>query len=197
MQTMVHPETALINGLRSGETAAYEELVRVFQEKVLNTSLGFLPRMEDAEDITQEVFLEVFRSVGAFKEGARLSTWIYRITVNKCLEALRRRKRHKRYAFFQALVGLEDDRAQALPDQLNHPGIQLEQQERARVLYQAMDRLPEKQRAAFILHKVEGLSHREIGAALDINIPAVESLVHRARKNLQKTLTTYYKNDQI
>lgn len=192
MQTELKPEAELLEGLQTGKEAAFEQLVNMFQEKVLNTCLGFLPRLQDAEDATQEVFIEVFRSVGKFNRDARLSTWIYRITTNKCLEILRSRKRKKRLAFFQALMGL--DHAQEIPDTFRHPGLELEHQERAQVLYQAMDRLPEKQRAAFVLHKVEGMSHREIGDAMELNIPAVESLIHRAKKNLQKQLRQYYES---
>ena len=92
---------------------------------------------------------------------------------------------------------VDDDKVNALSDHANHPGIQLEHQERAQVLYAAIDQLPENQRAAFILHKVEGLSHREIGETLNLNVPAIESLIHRAKKNLRKLLSDYYKKEQI
>ncbi len=195
MQTGLLPDAELLQGLINGSEAAYEALVDAFQEKVLNTCLGFLPNVQDAEDATQDVFLEVFRSVTKFNGESRLSTWIYRIAVSKCLETLRNRKRHKRMAFFQALIGLDDARAAAVPDALFHPGIQLENRERARILYGAMDRLPDTQRAAFVLHKVEGLSHREIGEALGLNVPAVEALIFRAKQNLRKRLTNYYQHD--
>lgn len=195
MQTGLQPDLELLPGLLGGSDAAYEALVEAFQEKVLNTCLGFLPNMQDAEDATQDVFMEVFRSIHKFNGESRLSTWIYRIAVRKCLETLRSRKRHKRMAFFQSLIGLDDARVAAVPDALFHPGIRLEQRERARILYRAMDRLPDTQRAAFVLHKVEGLSHRDICDALGLSVPAVEALLHRAKKNLQKWLSDYYRQE--
>ena len=190
-------EQHLVRDLKAKTERAFSDLVDSYQERVLNTCLGFVPNLQDAEDITQEVFLEIFRSIANFREEAQLSTWIYRIAVTKSLEFINYRKRKKRSAFFQSLIGLEDRQAIAVSDQFNHPGIQLEDKERAKVLYDQIARLPENQRTAFTLHKVEGISHKEIAEVMNTSVSSIESLLHRAKKNLQKYLATYYKKQMI
>lgn len=193
----MNDERQLIQELQSGTELAFSKLVDLFQEKVLNTCLGFIPNLQDAEDLTQEVFVEVFRSVGKFRAEAKLSTWIYRIAVTKSLEQIRSRKRKKRVAFFQSLIGLDDQKAKSIEDAFNHPGIQLENKERAKILFEKIDQLPENQKIAFTLHKVEGMSHKEIGAVMAVSISSIESLLFRAKKNLKKSLHDYYKNQKI
>ncbi len=190
-------EQAWIDDLRSGSEAAFAAVVDGFQEMVLNTCLGFVPRREDAEDLTQEVFVEVYRTVSRFRGDAKLSTWVYRIAVNKSLEWIRYTKRQKRRAFFQSILGADNDRALEVAGAIDHPGIGMENQQRAEVLYQAIDKLPENQRVAFTLHKVEGLSHQEISAIMELSISSIESLIHRAKKKLQKLLHHYYYQQMI
>jgi len=192
----LHTEEQLVEALQSGSQQAFSDLVTQYQERVLNTALGFVPNLQDAEDIVQDVFIEIHRSINNFKGASKLSTWVYRITVSKSLEFLRHRKRKKRSAFFQSLIGLEDLEVGAVSDSFNHPGIQLEQQERARVLFAAIDTLPESQRTAFTLSQVEGLSNKEVAAVMEQSVSAVESLLHRARKNLQKKLRRFYEQQK-
>jgi len=151
----------------------------------------------DAEDLTQEVFVEVWRSLDGFRGESRLSTWIYRLAVNKSLEMLRSRKRKKRLGFFRALAGLDDASAQQAVDKWNHPGIALEQKDRARVLFSAMARLPDSQRSALVLQKIEGLNQTEIAGILDVSVASVESLLHRAKKNLHTLLLKHYQSDSL
>ena len=190
-------EQAWIEELRSGSEVAFAAMVKTYQELVLNTCLGFVPRKEDAEDLTQEVFVEVYRTVDRFRGDAKLSTWLYRIAVNKCLEWIRYTKRQKRRAFFQSLLGADNDQALEVAGSIDHPGISLENRQRADVLYQAIDRLSENQRIAFTLHKVEGLSHQEISAVMELSVSSIESLIHRAKKKLQKLLYSYYHQQMI
>jgi RNA polymerase sigma-70 factor (ECF subfamily) len=178
--------------LKAGEESAFRQLIEAFQEMVLNTCLGFIPNLQDAEDLTQEVFVEVYQSVGQFREEASLSTWIYRIAVNKCLEEIRYRKRRKRMAFFKGLLGLEPETIDRLAGDFNHPGYALEDKERAEILYGKIEELHENQRIAFTLHKVEGLSHKEVATIMDVSVSAVEALMHRAKRNLRKGLADYY-----
>jgi len=116
--------------LREGNEAAFRELVNRFQDRVYNTALGFLQHPEDAEDIAQEVFIQVYHSVGKFKGDARLSTWIYRITVTKSLDLIRSRKRKKRFGMLSQLFG-EDNRTVHEPIEHFQPGIRQEQKEEA------------------------------------------------------------------
>jgi len=190
-------EKQLIQALQNGSEQAFRSLVEMFQGKVTNTALGFVPNVQDAEDIAQEVFVEVYRSVSKFREESKLSTWIYRITTTKSLEFIRHRKRKKRMTFFQSLIGLEDDKAKAISDEFNHPGVQLENKERAAILFKYIGKLPENQRVAFTLQKVEGLSQKEISVIMETSESAVESLLHRAKKNLQKGLQGFYEKKMI
>lgn len=190
-------EHQVIQTLQQGSESAYRSLVEDYQERVLNTCLGFVPRRQDAEDLTQEVFLEVFRSIGKFRGEAKLSTWIYQIATRKCLEHIRYNNRQKRWAFLKNLVGLDAPEAQAVSSGFDHPGVELENQERSAILFNKMEELPEHQRTAFVLHKVEGLSHAEIAGVMNVSISAVESLIFRARQNLQKKLENYYKKEMI
>lgn len=190
-------EKQLILDLQNGSEEGFRALVSLFQDKVLNTCLGFIPNLQDAEDLVQEVFLEVYRSIGNFREEAKLSTWIYRIATTKCLEEIRRRKRKKRISFFQSLIGLDENKAISVKDEFNHPGIQLENKERTALLFEKIGALPKNQKTAFTLHKVEGLSHKEICEIMELSLSAVESLLFRSKKNLRKSLEKYYRKQLI
>ncbi|MEZ4775594.1 MAG: RNA polymerase sigma factor [Bacteroidia bacterium] len=183
---------SLVENLKAGEENAFRQLVETWQDRVYNTCLGFLRREEDAEDMAQEVFMEVYRSVGKFESQAQLGTWLYRIAVNKSLELIRYRKRKKRFAFLMPISG---ENSFDEPHSSDHPGVSLENCERANVLLEAMSKLPENQRVAFTLHKVEGLSYIEVGEIMKMSTSAIESLMVRAKKNLQKYLADYYYKD--
>lgn len=189
-------EAHFILQLKEGDAQAYKELLRLFGDKVFNTCIGILQNEEDAEDITQEVFIEVFKSVHGFKEESTLSTWIYRIAVIKALEFLRKKKRKKRFAQVQSLFGMESVLPQTDKPHFYHPGIQLENKERAAILFDAIDKLPENQKTAFILHKTEGLSYAEVAEVMKTSISSVESLMFRAKQNLQKLLSAYYNKNE-
>jgi len=175
----------MIGLLREGNEAAFRELVTRFQDRVYNTALGLLQHPADAEDIAQEVFIQVFRSIGTFKGDALLSTWIYRITVTKALDLLRSRKRKKRFGILSPLFG-EDNRPIHEPVEHFHPGIRQEMKEEAGQLMKLVNELPENQRTAFLLNKIEELSYREIAAILNTTESAVDSLLSRAKQNLRK-----------
>jgi len=160
---------------------------------VVNTCFRFIFNREDAEDLAQEVFIEVYRSLDKFREESKLSTWIYRIAVSKSLDHLRRLKRKKRFSSLKRIIGV-DDPADSIPapDQDN-PADALDSKERYAVLQNALDALPDNQKTAFLLSKYDGYSNQEIADILQTTIPAVESLVHRAKKNLQTRLERHYR----
>ena len=185
-------EQARILLLKQGDVSAFRDLVTEFEKKVYNTCLGLLQNTEDAEDLTQEVFVAVYESIHSFKGEAKLSTWIYRIAVTKSLEYLRMKKRKKRFAFFQQVFTNEYGELNKEAGHFDHPGVQLENKERAAILFKAIEQLPENQKSAFILHKLEGLSYAEISEVMHSTVSAVESLMVRARQNLQKKLGDYY-----
>ncbi len=185
-----------IQALKEGKRHAYEELIDRFQDVVYNKCLSFVPNKEDAEDIAQEVFIEVFKSIKQFKGQAKLTTWIYRISTNKCLEFIRKKNTKKRFAFLQVLSGTQHslDKVNYFTE-FNHPGVQLEQKEQSETLFKAIDQLPENQKVVFTLHKIDGLSYKEVSDITQKSISSVESLMFRAKKNLQSQLSQYYKKE--
>jgi RNA polymerase sigma factor (sigma-70 family) len=187
-------EGILIEQLKRGEDQAYQYLIDHWQDMVFNTALGIVQQRSDAEDITQEVFVQAFRSVGTFKGESKLSTWLYRICISKALDHERRRKRKKRFALVKTLFG-DGDSDIADPDHFDHPGIRLENKEKAATLFRAVAKLPDNQRIAFTLNKLEGLAHGEIAEVMGITVSAVESLLHRAKANLRKWLEDFYREN--
>ncbi|MFB0937378.1 MAG: RNA polymerase sigma factor (sigma-70 family) [Urechidicola sp.] len=190
-------EDTFIFELQSGNQSAYSQLIDDYQQKVFATCISFVPNKEDAEDIAQEVFIEVFNSIHKFKGDSKLSTWIYRITTNKCLEFIRKKNTKKRFAFMQSILGNEIpmDKTSYFTE-FNHPGIVLENKERNETLFHAINQLPEIQRVVFTLHKIDGKSYKEISEIIKKSVSSVESLMFRAKKNLQKLLENFYKNEQ-
>ncbi len=129
-------------------------LVEEHQERVLNTCYRFVHTKEDAEDLTQEVFLEVYRSLDKFHGDAKLSTWIYRIAVTKSIDFLRKQKRKKHFTEAKRVFGLENEPLPDLPaDEKSRPDEILQELERQKILRKAVDSLPENQRTAIILNK--------------------------------------------
>jgi RNA polymerase sigma factor (sigma-70 family) len=184
-------ELQLIQALQQREESAFKQLVTNYQDRVYNTILGFLQHAEDAEDLAQDVFIKVFEHIHQFKGEAALGTWIYRIAVSQSLDFLRKKNRKKRggtiLGFFE-----NNDKEHLHPQNFDHPGVKAENKEKAAVLFSAMNQLPENQRTAFLLQKLEGLSQGEIAAILKTTSSAVESLLSRAKANLKKQLTEYY-----
>lgn len=188
-------EQILIEKLKQGDEAAFKQIVETWQNMVFNTAIGILQNAEDAEDVAQEVFVQVYESVKAFKSESKFSTWLYRITVSKALDHLRRKKRKKRFAYIQSLFGNDNQTIIEKPD-FHHPGVVLDNKERAALLFKGIGQLPENQKIAFTLHKLEGLSYQEISEVMKTSVSSVESLMHRAKNNLRKWLTTYLQNNE-
>ncbi len=189
-------EDRLIKQLRLKNTAVFSELIDTYQQKVFGTCISFVPNKEDAEDLVQEVFLEVYNSIDKFKGNSKLSTWIYRITTNKCLEFIRKRKTKKRTGFLKPLFSddFSIDKTNYFTE-FNHPGFLMENKELNETLFNAINSLPESQSLIFTLHKIDGKSYQEIADITNKSLSSVESIMFRAKKNLQKRLYNYYKNE--
>ena len=180
-------ELELIQGLKSGDEASFKYLVDTYQDRIFNTAIGIVQNAEDAEDVAQEVFIQVYRSIHSFKGESKLSTWMYRIATTRALDLLRSRKSKKRFGFMQRLFGDDNEPLHELPD-FNHPGIAFDRKENSAKLFKAIAQLPENQKIAFTLHKLEDLSYHKISEVMETSVPAVESLMHRAKQNLRKIL---------
>ena len=193
---MLLEEDKFIAALREGTNQAYGQLLDEYQQKVFGTCISFIPNYEDAEDIAQEVFMEIFNSIGKFKGDSKLSTWIYRIATNKCLEFIRKKNTKKRFGLMQSLLGndLPIDRNSYFTE-FNHPGIQLENKEKSKILFAAINRLPEAQKIVYTLNKIDDLSYKEVSEITEKSVSSIESLLFRAKKNLQELLHDYYKKE--
>lgn len=182
----------LVDKLRGGDDEAFRIVVNKYQQLVLNCSYKFLRDRVLAEDITQEVFIQVFESIGSFRADAKLSTWIYRIAVTKSLNQIKHMKRKKRLGVLVRLLGAGQVEKQLSSPENEGPDKEMENRERARILHWALQKLPENQRIAFTLSKYDEMSYAEIAQVLSTSISSVESLIHRAKTNLQKILYAYY-----
>jgi len=184
-------EEVLIDKLKQGDQSGFTAVMDLYQDMVYNTAISIVQNADDADDITQEVFIQVYLSIATFKGESKLSTWLYRITISKSLDHEKKKSRKKRFGFVLSLFG-SDDHEKHQPKEFNHPGVQLEKKERAAELFKALKQLPDKQRVAFTLHKLEGQSNQEIAEIMNTSLYAVESLMGRAKTNLKKILYNYY-----
>ena len=179
-------EKDIIALLQQGNEAAFKQVFDTYKDRIFNTILYMVQSNDEAEDLTQEVFVEVFLSIENFNAQSKLYTWIYRIATNKALNHLRFKKVKKRFGSILSIFNLSP--ADETPDFI-HPGILLENKELSQSLHQAIDKLPDKQKTAFVLRQLEDLSYAEIVEVMQTTIPSVESLLFRAKQNLQKYLT--------
>lgn len=179
-------DETLILQLKAGNEQAFRQLVESYQDLVYNTVLGIVQDMQEAEDVAQEVFIQVYKSIGGFRGEAKLSTWLYRIAITKALDWQRKKKLRKGISTVASWIGFGDETPE--PVHFHHPGIQLEHKEKAAILFKAIQTLPENQRICFLLLKTEGLTYQEVADILQISVKAVESLMHRARENLRRRL---------
>jgi RNA polymerase sigma factor (sigma-70 family) len=186
-------EAGIIQRLQQRDEAAFSELVRLWKDNIYNTALGIVQQEQDAADITQDVFLLAWRSIEGFKGKSGIGTWLYRITVNRSRDHLRKLERRRRFAWIRSALGKDGNHETDAPDFI-HPGVQLEKKQEAAILFAAIRKLPAQQRIAYSLQKVEGLPVSEIAAILEVSEGAVESLLQRAKNNLQKSLTIYFSN---
>jgi RNA polymerase sigma factor (sigma-70 family) len=188
-------ENELINRLKSGDEGAYRLIIEKYQTSVLNCCFKFVKNRETAEDLTQEVFIEVYKSIGSFKSESTFFTWLYRISVTKSLDHLKSMKRKKRYGFLKSIFSGDGEKEILLPSDQNNPLEILEEEDRKKVLSWAIESLPENQKVAFTLSKYDEKSYKEIAEILDTTISSVESLIFRAKTNLKKKLYKYYKEN--
>lgn len=187
-------ETEIIHKLQQGNEQAFKQLVENYQKLVVNTCFGIVHNTEDAEDIAQDVFIEVYRNIQKFKGDSKLSTWLYRIAVNRSLNHIRDNKKNKWFRSFEDKVTAKNRQLQQIQSsKTDQPEFELENKQRAIILHEAINSLPENQKVAFTLSKYEELSYQEIAEVMELSVSSVESLLFRAKKGLQKKLYKCYK----
>jgi RNA polymerase sigma-70 factor (ECF subfamily) len=186
-------ESQLVDRLRKKDEAAFAILVRRFQARLYGLAFAMTLDREESRDIVQEVFLKAYRSIGTFRGDSKLSTWLHRITVNQCLNWKRRwlRRLHR-----QRPLAEEGDEPSAatLPDERT-PEAWLREKQLRRHYLQALQALPDKARAVYVLKELEGRSYDEIAATLRLNRGTVSSRLHYARKQLQSALEDFQDGD--
>lgn len=189
-------EQLLLQSLLKGEDKAFEYLVEHYQEMLGNVCFGFVQNQAEAEELVQDVFVEVFQSIHKFHGKSKLSTWLYRIAVNKSINMVNHKKRKRQLKRVSLFFGFgESEQERDFEDtQHQRSDQQLENEEIREALEHALAKLPENQRTAFVLRKYEDLSYVKMAEIMQTSIPAIESLIHRASKNMKKHLTYFYKN---
>jgi RNA polymerase sigma factor (sigma-70 family) len=173
--------------------STFHEIVESWQDMVYNTALGIVQNSEDAQDITQDVFLKVFEKLSDFRSESMLSTWIYRITVRKALDQEKKKLRQRHGGFLKRVFSIAPGEE---PVVFDHPGVQLDRKEKASILFRSLKKIPEKQRVAFTLQKLEGMTAAQVADIMEMSVQAVESLLARAKANLQEILKEYYKHNE-
>jgi RNA polymerase sigma-70 factor (ECF subfamily) len=183
-------DDALVGLAQGGRTAAFDELMTRYAEKVHRLTFKVLRHEEDAEDALQEAFLSAYRNLSKFKGNSAFSTWLYRVAMNAALMRLRKRR--------EGMVSLEQPAEQEesqvtmqLADWGRTPPEELINDELRETLERAVDSLPEELSQVFLLREVEGLSNAEAADILEISVPAVKSRLHRARVALRDELNRY------
>ncbi len=183
----------LVVQLQLGSEAAFRVLVERYQDRIYQTVLALLQSPEEAEDVAQEVFVEVYQTVARFRGEAALSTWLYRLATSRALKNRRKARAKRRFAYFTSLLGFDNDVLHEVPDHA-HPLALLEGQQQLRLLLDHVARLPDPQQVAFTLRHEQELSYEEIAAVLNTSVSAVESLLFRARQTLRKHLQPSFRH---
>lgn len=186
MSLLPDADAQLMIAFQGGDESAFAALFERYRARVLNTAYHFLGNKDTAQDVAQEVFVKIYTSTKAYRPDAAFSTWLYRITANACLDHLRKHKHHK---------AVSEEISESVLDPAALPQAQVESEELAREVRSALAALPENQRIAVVLQRHEELSYRQIADVLKISVPAVESLLFRAKQSLRARLAAYVEGD--
>lgn len=197
MSSQLDPDAALMLRVKQGDTAAFTELVEKYKQPVMNLAYRTLRDMTEAEDLAQNVFVQVYKSASRYRSTAKFSTWLFTIARNLCLNEIRRRSRHPADSLDaphpeqedQPLQQYEDKKAASPPDTLL-------QRELTQQIDEALADLPENQRSAILLCRQEDLSYEDIAEALGCSVSATKSLIHRGRETLKERLKAYLRTGE-
>ncbi len=167
----------------------FKQIYNEYNKLVFNLALSYCQNKDDAQDITQEVFVKIYQKHHHFNPTlSSLKTWIYRLTINQSLDFLKAKKTAKRFGFIISIFKEKADDQEIEISDFNHPGILLEHKEELQILFSHINRLPPNQKTALILNKIESRSQKEVAEIMQITVKAVESLITRAKINLQKKI---------
>ena len=179
-------EKELLLKAKEGDDSAFEEIIKLYQQKVCNTIFYMIKNENIVEDLAQEVFIKVYKNLSKFNEESSLYTWIYRITMNTCLDQV---KKEKRFTYISTTVETEDGEIEAqFEDEKQRVDEILESKIRKEVLLKAIKSLPAEQRALIVLRDIRQFKYMEIAEMLKLNLGTVKSKISRARQNLKESL---------
>jgi RNA polymerase sigma factor (sigma-70 family) len=187
MRTKQYSQKNIYISAMKNTAADFQNIYNQYHMLVYNVSLNYLQNIEDAEEITQDVFIQIHNSIHKFGEKSALKTWIYRITINKCLDFIKHKNSKKRLFIFGNKSRNEKEYLNA--SNFEHPGILLENKEKSAILFDTINELPENQKTAILLSKIDGMSNPEISAIMQLSVSSVESLIFRAKTNLKEKLS--------
>lgn len=179
-------DSELVKKCQAGETAAFQELVSRYHQKVYLMILGLLRNREDALEVAQETFLRAYRKIGGFQGGSSFYTWLYRIGVNLAIDAQRRQKRNP-LDFRESMDGVLESQDEVARD----PFADVHDRELREGLMKALNDLTPEHKAVIVLRTIEGLSYKDIGEILGCSEGTVMSRLHYARKKLQEKLSAF------
>ncbi|MFP4018286.1 MAG: RNA polymerase sigma factor [Bacteroidales bacterium] len=186
----------LVERIQTRDEAAFEEFVNKYQEMVLNVCNQFIHNKDDAMDVAQEVFIKVYESITNFKSQSKISTWLYRIAVNKSLNFLRNKKRKSIFSSLDLLFENPDHNpAEKLSDEDPDSQEKMEMDEDKQILMKVINKLPEKQKTAITLNKFEKLPYKDIAEIMNISVTETGVLINRAKNKIQKEMIQYFKHN--
>lgn len=188
MQQMT--DSDLVKNLLERDEESFRYLVENYKNLIFRTCFAYIKNQEDAEDVTQNVFIQVYRNIEKFRGESSLSTWLYRIAVNQSINYLRQTKWKK--LVMQVENVFSNEKMNSVLDDFD-PSDKLIGKQKTEILNKAIEQLPSNQKTAFILHKYNDIPHEQIAQVMNISISAVESLIFRAKSNLQKKLLKMHK----
>lgn len=165
-----------------------EDIYRDHKKMVYNLALQYTQNIEDTEEVAQDVFVSIYNSIDKFQANSKLSTWIYRITINKSLDFIKAKKTKKRFAFITNLFFEDSNEVKHDKANFNHPGVELENKEAVEKIFHEINQLPTNQKTVIILSRIEQKSQAEVAEIMNLSIKAAESLYQRAKQNLSKKL---------
>ena len=180
---MEFDERNMIERASRGDAAAFNHLMAQHERRMYAVALRMCGNREDAQDCLQEAMLRVYRAIGGFKGQSSFSTWVYRITMNTCLDELRRKKNRQNTSLDNLL-----DMGWSPADESNAPEKQAMRSELRRNLNRAIQELPEEMRSAVVLRDIQGFSYDEIARMLEINVGTIKSRISRGREKLREKL---------
>ncbi len=187
-------EEQLVKDLKEGKVEAFDGLVNLFQRKIYSLSFNLTRNQMDAQDVTQEVLLTIFKKIDTFQGKSAFSSWVYRVTINASYMKLRSRKKEQYVSMDDVLPsfngsGFQKERVQDWSERAESPLLANEVKS---IIEKAVEQLPEKEKVVFLLRDVDELSTEKVGEILDLSVPAVKSRLHRARLILRKKLSGYF-----